>query len=108
MKKYIYLIFCFYSTSMSSQFSDYAGVLSHEKYFENPRKYLSKLDSTLINEEILIDRFIYGDKILNINGLNHVTTLNYSDFYQIYQELKYANKDTTSLSDFSNFLNTSI
>ena len=59
-----------------------------ENYTNNPKQYLSKLDSTKIKTSILIDRVLYDDLIENTNGKDKVTTINCTDWAKLYTIIK--------------------
>ncbi|MDY0216270.1 MAG: T9SS type A sorting domain-containing protein [Bacteroidales bacterium] len=73
------------------------SVLTSEAYIKNPRLYLSKLDTT----KILIDRVHFDELLLNINGIDRVTSIDCSDWAKIYKTLKYASLDTTTFYSWS-------
>lgn len=57
-------------------------------------------DSTIIPSDVLIDRVVFDDIMLKVNGISKVTTTEYQDFYKIYQSLKYAHNDTSMFIPF--------
>ena len=66
-------------------------------YLKDPIAFLSELDSVKINANFLIDRTIYTDEILNINGVTNVESINYYIWSKTYTYLKYTHKDTALL-----------
>ena len=70
------------------------SVLTNSKYLENPKKYLSKIDSTKISSGILIDRTFFNDLVLNVNGNDLVTVIDNSQWTKIYNTMKDAVYDT--------------
>ena len=81
------------------------SAIKHSKYLENPTEYLSKINHNLIPTQILIDRVLFNDLILKVNGKDKVTTTEYQDFYKIYQSLKLAHNDSNFFVDFDTLIN---
>jgi hypothetical protein len=81
------------------------SAIKHPKYLENPTEYLSKINHNLIPTQILIDRVLFNDLILKVNGKDKVTTTEYQDFYKIYQSLKLAHNDSSFFVDFDTLIN---
>ena len=80
------------------------SAIKHPKYLENPTEYLSKINHNLIPTQILIDRVLFNDLILKVNGKDKVTSINYSDFYSFYQMFKYSLNDTSEMVPFDSLL----
>jgi len=80
------------------------SAIKHPKYLENPTEYLSKINHNLIPTQILIDRVLFNDMILKVNGKDKVTSINYSDFYSFYQMFKYSLNDTSEMVPFDSLL----
>ena len=78
-----------------------ASVLTKKAYYSDPAKYLSKINPNLIPSDILVDRVPFDDLILNVNGKDKVTTLAVNDWVRIYNELKYANSDTSYMGNMA-------
>lgn len=104
MKKLVYIWALLFSGVLFAQDEVFSGALSHEKYFENPRGYLEQINPNLFPTDVLIDRVLFEDILLNVNGKNKVTTTEYQDFYAIYQSLKYAHNDTNLIIPFDTLL----
>jgi hypothetical protein len=81
------------------------SAIKHPKYLENPTEYLSKINHNLIPTQILIDRVLFNDLILKVNGKDKVTTTEYQDFYKIYQSLMLAHNDSSFFVDFDTLIN---
>ncbi len=81
--------------------NELASVLTKNAYLSNPTQYLSKVNPKLIPSGILIDRVPFDDLILNVNGKDKVTTIAVNDWVRIFNELKYANADTSYLGSIS-------
>ncbi len=81
------------------------SAIKHPKYLENPTEYLSKINHNLIPTQVLIDRVLFNNLILKVNGKDKVTTTEYQDFYKIYQSLKLAHNDSNFFVDFDTLIN---
>ncbi len=77
--------------------SESSSVLTKNAYLSNPTQYLSKVNPKLVPSGTLIDRVVYDDLILNMNGKDKVTTIAANDWVRMYEQLRYANNDTSYL-----------
>lgn len=94
MKKNNYiLILSFISLNLFCQIRT-GSLLTSEKYFNNPVKYLSKLDKSKISTGILIDKSYYSDNVFQYNGKSQVRTCQKSEWFELYYTFKYALSDT--------------
>ncbi len=76
-----------------------ASVLRKGSYLDDPTSYLSKVEANLIPSNILIDKIHFSNLILNVNGRNKVTTVAANDWAKLYNQLRYANYDTTYINN---------
>lgn len=76
-----------------------ANIIFNENYLINPSLYLSPLDVSKIKSNILIDKTIYNDIILNVNGIDKVTSITCNQWGEIYNQLRSASYDTIILPD---------
>ena len=100
MKKYFTLSLVLCSVAAMAQWEQTANALQGESYHTDPKTYLSQLDSSKIKSNLLIDRVPYDTLILNVNGRKRVTSIDYNDWYAMYNALKFANSDTSVLPPF--------
>lgn len=85
-----------------SQEINYPGALNeNEQYLTDPSAYLSELDEQNITTGILIDRCLYTDQVLNLNGESRVQSINYDDWRKVYQALKWSSSDSSQLPSLS-------
>jgi len=80
--------------------------LNHEAYFKSPREYLSQLDSVKIGSDLLVDRYLHEGEVFKTNGTSKVTVIDYHNFYNIYQTIKYSLQDSGAIEKFDNLLST--
>lgn len=100
-KKMFFLLIMILTHGLVFGQTEPANVLTKNAYFTNPTQYLSKVNPKLIPSGILIDRVIFDDLILNVNGQDKVTTIAVSDWARIFNQLKYASTDTSYLGSIS-------
>jgi hypothetical protein len=75
-----------------------ASVLKAYGYIENPFDYVSQIESENINSGILIDRTWYDSLILNMNGVDKVTSISASQWARLYSYIYSASLDTNIIS----------
>lgn len=78
----------------NAQIEGSGSPLSSEKYFENPREYLSKIDTNSLTTEILLDRSIYDEIVKHSDGKNTITTFDFYDFSKVYEAFHLGHTDT--------------
>jgi hypothetical protein len=101
------LVALYFATSLIAFAQTGPYSLDHIKYFENPHQYLSGLDLSNVGTGPLVDRYLHNGNVFKTNGINNVTTIDYSDYYDIYQTIKYSHIDTASLLDFKKMVSIS-
>jgi hypothetical protein len=95
MKKiHIILILVLSSLGVYAQSGLSGSAITADNYFNAPDLYLSKLNATKIGSDVLIDRSLFGNQILNVNGTNVVTAIGFDEWKRMYNDLKFANSDT--------------
>jgi hypothetical protein len=72
-----------------------ASVITAAQYSDAPRDYLTPIANSKISSGILIDRAIFQDLIGNVNGASTVTSINSSDFFTMYDQIRKGLNDTT-------------
>ena len=100
MKKCFALGLVLYSIASLAQWEQSANVLQNDAYHADPKGYLSQLDSSKIKSSLLIDRVPFDTLLLNVNGRELVTSIDYNDWYTMYTALKFANSDSSLLPPF--------
>ncbi len=104
MRKITLIILTFVLCANTYAQSAYSGSsITNEAYLDDPVKYLSKLDTSKIKSQVLIDRTLFGGAILKVNGTNLVTTISTFDWRRMYFDLKLANYDNSFLPDMTEF-----
>lgn len=97
-------LFLFCSHYLFSQQNDLVSKFTSEKYYQNPSLYLSKLDTTKIGSDLLIDRAHHFPSIYQSNGKDKVLDFTYSDFFNTYSSIKAAYQEKTQLISFDTLL----
>jgi hypothetical protein len=77
-----------------------SSVITASQYYDTPGAYLAPISSSKISTGVLIDRTIFQNLILNVNGVSTVTSINSGDFATMYIQLRNASYDTTKLEPF--------
>lgn len=101
----IFVLVCASTLFLNAQ--TYSSSISQENYYKNPHQYLAGLDTGKIGGKILVDRSLHKGEVFWTNGVSKVTTIDYSDYYQIYSTIKNSYEDTSSLIGFEKLLSIS-
>ncbi|MGK0285647.1 MAG: hypothetical protein ACI9GM_000687 [Salibacteraceae bacterium] len=107
MKKQLLYIVLFliqgigFTQEEEDQFS--SSVIKNEHYYIDPISYLKNIDESLIETGVLIDREQFNDIILEVDGVENVTTIDFKDWLGIFRGLRYGNFDTNDVSPIDSF-----
>lgn len=82
---------------------DSTSVLTSVNYYMSPAEYISGINPENITTGVLIDREHYNDIVLEVDGVETVTTIDFKQWLEIFRGLRYANYDTNYLSPIDSF-----